>query len=110
MLDMPQTVPAKNVPSPQAVAWSVARPGEALGYCCDIRLEPDGDGGYVAYVAQLRGVVSQGEDAESAIKNLIEALTVAIETYRAENMPIPWTDPEPLNPEEEQEFRIALNV
>lgn len=109
MLDMPQTVPANNVPGPQLVRWSVSRHGEALGYCCDIRLEPDECGGYTAYVAQLRGVVSQGEDAESAMKNAIEALTGAIESYRAENMPIPWTAPEPLKPGE-QVFRIALNV
>lgn len=108
VIDTEQTAAARNVPLPHQVIWQ-QDPPEALGYCCDIRLAEDEAGGYVAHVAQLRGVVSEGDDVESAIKNVLEALRAAIETYQAERMPIPWSEAEPAQPGE-RSFRVAVNV
>ena len=107
MTEIKDTYPASNVPT-RGLKWRSA-PKDSIGYCCDIRLQRDESGGYVAYAAQLRGVVSEGDNPESAIKNVIEALTAALETYQAENMPIPWSKAEPATPAE-LSFRVAVNV
>jgi len=65
-----------------------------LGYRCEIRLNRDG-AFYVGYVAQLDSAVSQGQDVESTIKNVMEAFQGCIETCVAEGMAIPWTMPRP---------------
>jgi predicted RNase H-like HicB family nuclease len=72
----------------------------------DARLVPQ-DKGYTVYIPKLPGVVSEGDDAASALKNITEALALAIETYEQEDMPIPWADPEPAKPGEE-DFRIVV--
>jgi len=80
-----------------------------LGICFEVRLIQERRG-YSVYVARLPGVVSQGENAEAALKNIQEAFLLAIETYQAEGMPIPWqSEAEPLQPGE-KEFRIGVDV
>ncbi len=74
---------------------TVDNPEEFLGYRIEVRLKKDETGGFVSYVAQLRGVVSEGEDAASAMRNAIEAFQACIETYAQEQMQIPWSEPEP---------------
>ena len=61
-------------------------------YRCDVRLCAEHDGGYSAYVPQLPGVVSEGDNAEDALANIREALAAAIEAYVAEGT-IPWQQP-----------------
>lgn len=80
-----------------------------LGYCYDIILREEDCGGYSARVARLRGVVSQGDSAAEAMKNIIEALRATLETYRDEKMAIPWGGAEALQPGEDS-FRVAVNV
>lgn len=80
---------------------TVDDPAEFLGYRIEVRLRRDETGGFVSYVAQLRGVVSEGEDAASAMHNAIEAFQACIETYTQEKMPIPWSEPEPIQPDED---------
>lgn len=87
--------------------WKFSPPN--LGYSCEVRLREDEAGGYMVYAAQLPGVVSQGEDLESAIRNIAEALGACIETYIQEKMDIPWSEPEPLQANEKS-FRIVVNV
>ena len=58
-------------------------------YRCDVRLCPEHDGGYSAYVPQLPGVVSEGDNAEDALVNIREALAAAIGAYVAEGT-VPW--------------------
>jgi len=108
MIETRKTVAAENVKA-KGIAWRSATPQEPIGYCFDARLMPDETGGYTAYVAQLRGIVSEGDDAESAIKNIIEAFQVAIETYLEEGMPIPWSEARPRQ-SDELSFRVAVNV
>ncbi|HRX84030.1 MAG TPA: type II toxin-antitoxin system HicB family antitoxin [Phycisphaerae bacterium] len=74
-------------------SWKIAEADSPIGYRCEIRLRGNAQKGYVGYVAQLGSAVSQGDDLESAIKNVIEAFRGCVETYRAEQMEIPWTDP-----------------
>jgi predicted RNase H-like HicB family nuclease len=81
-------------------AWNPAEPIHPLGYCFDAILTEAEEGGYVATVAQLHGVVSEGDEMESAIRNLIEAFQATVETYKAEKMPIPWNPVEPRGPQE----------
>ncbi|MDO8631108.1 MAG: type II toxin-antitoxin system HicB family antitoxin [Phycisphaerales bacterium] len=94
---------------PVEVQWEIANPPRVLGYCFDAVLVEDEDGGYVASVAQLRGVVSEGDDVESAIRNLMEAFQATIETYIAEDMPIPWTKAQPKKPNERLR-RLVVHV
>ena len=75
----------------------------------DAVLVEDEAGGYVATVAQLPGVISEGNDPASAICNLKEAFRAAIETYKTEGMPIPWGDPPPKEPGATRS-RVAVNV
>ncbi len=43
-------------------------------------LEPQAEGGYVAYVPALPGCFSQGETMEEALKNIREAIELYLET------------------------------
>ncbi len=43
-------------------------------------LEPQPEGGYVAYVPALPGCFSQGETREEALKNIREAIELYLET------------------------------
>ncbi len=94
----------------QNMEWDTAPSiDEALGHCFDVVFKQDDDGGYVVRVARLRGVVSQGRNFAEAMQNILEALQATIETYKAEGMPIPWSEAESLSPGEEP-FRVAVNV
>ncbi|CAI1492299.1 HicB-like domain-containing protein [Thermococcus nautili] len=52
-------------------------------------LEPQPEGGYVAYVPALPGCVSQGETVEEALKNIREAIELYLEV--AEEMKLQET-------------------
>jgi predicted RNase H-like HicB family nuclease len=80
-------------------------------YRCPVYLIHEGEGeGYSAIAATLPGVASQGETADQALANIIEALAAAISTYRAEGMKIPWlSEPRPAAPEAETHW-VAVHV
>jgi predicted RNase H-like HicB family nuclease len=44
--------------------------------------EPAEEGGYIAFVEELPGANTQGETLEEARENLIEAVTLLLETNR----------------------------
>ncbi|MBW8051974.1 MAG: type II toxin-antitoxin system HicB family antitoxin [Cytophagales bacterium] len=50
---------------------------------------PAEEGGYTAYIEELRGVVSEGDTLKEAQENLMDALALMLETEReeAENLP-----------------------
>jgi predicted RNase H-like HicB family nuclease len=108
MIKLRETRGGQNFPGIMP-EWKVATPPKSLGYCFDARIVEDETGGYVVSVAQLPGVVSEGDDIAEAIRNLVEAFHATIETYLAENMPIPWIEAPPKQPGEEF-FRVAVNV
>lgn len=87
-------------------SWDVSSSG--IGYSCDIRLVPE-DGGYVAYVAQLRGVHSQGDTEEEARLNIEDALQAALAAYGDSGQEIPWSEPEPPK-DNEVSLRILVNA
>ena len=65
--------------------------------CCEVRLRPEQESGYSAYVPALPGVVSEGETREEALRNITEALGGVLWTYVEGGNPIPWSaEPEPL--------------
>lgn len=92
-----------------AMVWERADPPvKALGYALDAILAKDEEGsGYVVSIAQLPGVISEGNDFASAIKNVMEAFVAVVETYHAEGMAIPWKEAPPEEPKEER-FRIVV--
>jgi len=99
-----------------AIGYSVSRlewekadpPRKMLGHSVEaILVEDEESGGYVASIAQLAGVVSEGDDAASAIKNVTEAFLAVIDAYRREGMAIPWRVPPPKEPKEER-LRIVV--
>jgi predicted RNase H-like HicB family nuclease len=44
-----------------------------------IILEPSDEGGYTAYVPSLPGCISEGDDVESALANIREAIELYLE-------------------------------
>ncbi len=103
------TEPAQNVPA-VADDWLIldGTQGPHL-YRCEVRIMPEKEGGYSAYVAQLAGVVSQGDCLESATKNTMEALISCLCAYKDNDMPIPWTEPSRHIPGEESRW-VEFNV
>jgi predicted RNase H-like HicB family nuclease len=102
-----KTCGALNLPSP-VFEWNTLEHG-ALGYCVDAVLVEAEGGGYVASIAQLRGVISEGDDKQSALRNIKEAFRATIETYNEGGMPIPWEAPTPKEPNEHR-VRVAVHV
>lgn len=74
--------------------WPLATSENPLGYSLTCVLEPSGDG-YTAYIAELRGVVSEGKNQREAIENVVEACRLAIEVYKEKGLAIPWEVPLP---------------
>ena len=107
MIETRETVGATNVSV--ETSWKTAKPLEHIGYSCEIRVSPGEDGGYVAYVATLPGVVGQGADFPSAVKDVAEALQVTLETYVDEKMPIPWRQAPNKRPDEET-YQVIVNA
>ncbi|MCC7293464.1 MAG: type II toxin-antitoxin system HicB family antitoxin [Phycisphaerales bacterium] len=89
----------------EGVEWD----DKGLGLSCEIRIKKDEDGGRVAYVATLPGVVGQGENLEEAMRSLRFSLVEALQAYGDEKMPIPWRDAPPRRTDEES-LRIIVNV
>jgi predicted RNase H-like HicB family nuclease len=58
---------------------------------CRVILLPEAeDGGYSAHCVNLPGVISQGETAQEAIENIIEAFRETVLHYREAKATIPW--------------------
>jgi predicted RNase H-like HicB family nuclease len=79
-------------------------------YECCVYVCPDETTGFYAYVANLPGVVSEGETKEEAIEGIKDAFRGAVAVYRESNESIPWThDLEPI-PDGAVEKRIIVNA
>jgi predicted RNase H-like HicB family nuclease len=91
--------------------YSIRKDGEnEIFYECRVYLCPDETGGFYAYVANLPGIVSEGETHEEALENIKDAFRGAVATYRDAGESIPWTlDVDPL-PEKAIEKRIMVNA
>jgi predicted RNase H-like HicB family nuclease len=55
-------------------------------------LEVESDGGFVASVPVLPGCVSQGDNREEALANILEAIELYIEDCQRSGDPIPQED------------------
>lgn len=92
--DEVQTKPAQWQTARRVADWDrVTDARESLGYRCEVRLVKE-DVGFSTYVAQLEGVVSQGDTLATAIENTVEALQGCLHAYLENKMPIPWTEPQ----------------
>ena len=56
-----------------------------MEYYYKIIIEPQGEGGYTAYVPKLPGCVSEGETYNETIENIKEALELYLETLKEKN-------------------------
>jgi len=65
--------------------------------------------GYTVYVAQLPSVISEGDDAADALKNIEEAFRVVLETYQEDGVEIPWQESSP-RADDEKEFRVVVHA
>lgn len=92
-----QDVAASEAPTAQTGVYYVWwQEYEGGVYRCEVRVSTEEDGRESVYAATLPGVVSYGHSEEEAIKNIVEALRGAIETYGELKKPIPWdAEPEP---------------
>ena len=52
-------------------------------------LERDVDGGYSVWVPDLPGCASQGDTYDEALANIRDAITLYVDSLRAEGRPIP---------------------
>lgn len=91
--DEVRTEPAQNVPVVADDWLKLDDPQGPHLYRCEVRIISEKEGGYSTYIAQLAGVVSQGDSLQSATKNTIEALIGCLRAYNDNGMPIPWTEP-----------------
>ncbi len=55
-----------------------------------IIIEEDVDSGYVARCLELKGIYGQGETEETALEDIQLSLDIALETYSAESIRIPY--------------------
>lgn len=85
--------------------------GSSQTYRCHLAISQDGDGRFSAVVLNLPGAGSCGDTKEEAISNAREAVLGLIESYRDDQMEIPWRDStkHDAEPGVEQEW-ILLNA
>lgn len=78
---------------------------------CHLAISRDDEGRFSAVVLNLPGTGSCGDTKEEAIANAREAVLGAIESYRDEQLEIPWTDSTNCRAEPDVEYRwITLNA
>ncbi len=79
-------------------------------YQLRVVLVPDEEDGYSALARDLPGVASQGDTIEEAMENIREACIGAIEVYKENGVPIPWTPDHVGVPQETLQRWILVNV
>lgn len=103
------TEPAVNAKLRSSIAWTLPDPLKPIGYCCEVRLSPDASG-FTAYLPSLPGVVSEGDDEGSALRNVAEAAQTCFQAYLEQGADIPWIEPEDEFKPGEIRHRIAVHV
>lgn len=98
-------VPRMSLP----LGWRWRTP-TGRSFRCEIRLCPEAEGGYSVYSPELPGVVSEGDNAVEATKNMAEALQGALATYLEDSGCIPWRRDMRLIAEGETRVWIVVNV
>ncbi|HEY5311423.1 MAG TPA: type II toxin-antitoxin system HicB family antitoxin [Pirellulales bacterium] len=61
-------------------------------YECKVLVCPEKCGGVSVYALSLPGIASQGDSEPEALDNIRDALTAAIEIYKADGLGAPWAD------------------
>lgn len=57
---------------------------------CRVLLQPEDCGGFSAHALNLKGIVSEGDTEEEALRNIADAFRGAIAVYAESGMDIPW--------------------
>jgi len=70
----------------------------------------DTDGGYTIYCPDLSGVISEGDDVDSAIEHFKEAFSGCFEGYQDSGERVPWTETKEKAPEGALERWITVDV
>src|ERR1700722_8810582 len=83
-------VPSKDTPS-RTIIW---RSPAGTCYRCEVVLVPEPDGRYSVFASDLPGAASQGATEQEALRNIVEALTGALASYKVHGEAIPWSRPE----------------
>ncbi len=89
--------------------WEWRKP-TGRSFRCEIRLCVEPEGGYSVYSPSLPGVVSEGDNAAEATKNIVEALQGALATYLEDDGRIPWKNDTGLITAGETRLWIVVNV
>ena len=61
-------------------------------YRVPVYFQPEPDGSYSVFAANLPGCASQGDTREEAERNIAEALVGVLRTYHERGEPVPWRD------------------
>ncbi len=92
-----------------APAWYDYLEQQRFAYLVEVRLQADPAGGYTAWVPELPGIVSEGDDLDEALERIAEAATAALEQYRQEGR-VPWRRPAPSPGPDEVRRWIVVRV
>jgi len=81
----------------------------ARTFRCEVRLISEEDGRWSAYLARLPGVTAFGDDEESALGNIKDAIVATLESYDPLET-VPWlSEPEAPQPTEKTRW-VVVNV
>lgn len=78
--------------------------------CIAVVVPDKADGGFNAFVANLKGIHSQGETVDEAIANIREASQATIAHYIQKGIRIPWEEVEESPPVGAVVRRILVHV
>jgi predicted RNase H-like HicB family nuclease len=85
-------------------------PCDEKHYECCVYVCPDETTGFYAYMANLPGVVSEGETVAEAIDGVKDAFRGAVAVYRESGESIPWISDLDSIPDGAVEKRIIVNA
>ena len=77
---------------------------------CSVRVCQAEEGGFYAFIANLPGVVSEGETVDETLENIAAAFREAIASYRDAGEAVPWTSPGADRDAEGSEYRIVVDA
>ena len=71
---------------------------------------PDADGGVVATVANLPGLLGRGRSEREALAHVVPQFKSAVARFHAAGEPIPWIDPPAVCPPGNVQRLIAVHL
>src|SRR5438105_3997964 len=81
---------APSIDDEDIMEWS-----KSDAYRVEVRFQAEHSGGFSVYSPELPGAVSEGETFEEARRNIEEALSSIVSSYRDAGESIPWVEDAP---------------